>query len=231
MNNIQNRLENVLASIRKAEFSSGRQTGSVKLLAVSKFHPSESVLQAVSCGQLLFGENRVQEAMSKFQSVKENCSFVKLHIIGQLQRNKVKQAISIADCIQSVDRIELLQEIEKQAEKQEKVVEVLFEFHTAEESKSGYTDIDSLFRSLEYVQSSKYIVPAGFMTMAPFSNNDVLVSESFKKLVSVQHKAQSRFPEFNLDELSMGMSNDYTLAIAEGATMVRIGAAIFGERV
>lgn len=231
MNNIQNRLENVLASIRKAEISSGRQAGSVKLLAVSKFHPAEAVLQAIDGGQLLFGENRVQEAVAKFQQVRQNCSYAKLHLIGQLQRNKVKQAVFIANCIQSVDRIELLQEIEKQAAKQDKVVQILFEFHTAEDSKSGYTDTDSLFRSLEYVQSSKYIEPAGFMTMAPFSNNDILVAESFKKLVSVQHMAQARFPEFNLEELSMGMSNDYTLAIAEGATMVRIGTAIFGERV
>ncbi|MBO5137256.1 MAG: YggS family pyridoxal phosphate-dependent enzyme [Spirochaetaceae bacterium] len=231
MSNVAQCLQQVLTSIRRAESVYGRKPNSVKLVAVSKFHPVESVLEATSAGQILFGENRVQEAVTKFEQVRLQVPNVELHIIGQLQRNKVKNAISVASCIQSVDRIELLEEIEKQASKKEKKIQVFFEFHTAEDSKSGYTNLDEVFKSLEYCQKTNYIEVVGFMTMAPFTQNHKLIASSFKKLVEVQHKAQSRFPDLQLDELSMGMSNDYEIAISEGATIVRIGSAIFGSRV
>lgn len=231
MSEIQDRIKTVYDSINDAENKAGRKAGSVKLVAVSKFHPSQAVIEAINCGQLLFGENRVQEAVAKFQQVRETHPSAELHIIGSLQRNKVKSALTCASCIQSVDRIELLQEIEKQAEKLGKQIKVLFEYHTAEDSKSGYTSLDDLLYSMDFVCQSKNIVPAGFMTMAPFTEDEIAIASSFKKLVSVQKEVQSRFSSFDLSELSMGMSNDYKIAIAEGATMVRIGTAIFGSRV
>lgn len=231
MSEISSRLRQVLDSIREAEIKSGRATNSVSLVAVSKFHPAESVLEAIAQGQLLFGENRVQEAVEKFQQVRVQSPQAQLHIIGSLQRNKVKKALSCASCIQSVDRIELLEEIEKQAANLNKTVEVLFEFHTGEESKSGFTSLDSLLPAVEYTCSASHIVPKGFMTMAPFTDNQLEIAASFKKLVKIQQEVASRFPNLDLKELSMGMSNDFALAIAEGATLVRIGTAIFGERV
>ena len=132
MSEISSRLRQVLDSIREAEIKSGRAANSVSLVAVSKFHPAESVLEAIAQGQLLFGENRVQEAVEKFQQVRVQFPQAQLHIIGSLQRNKVKKALSCASCIQSVDRIELLEEIEKQASNLNKTVEVLFEFHTGQ---------------------------------------------------------------------------------------------------
>ena len=143
----------------------------------------------------------------------------------------MKKALSCASCIQSVDRIELLEEIEKQAVNLNKTVEVLFEFHTGEESKSGFTSLDSLLPAVEYTCSASHIIPKGFMTMAPFTDNQLEIAASFKKLVTIQQEVASRFPNLDLRELSMGMSNDFALAIAEGATLVRIGTAIFGERV
>ena len=231
MSEISNRLQQVLDSIREAEIKAGRGANSVSLVAVSKFHPAESVLEAIQQGQLLFGENRVQEAVEKFQQVRLQAPQVQLHIIGSLQRNKVKKALSCASCIQSVDRIELLEEIEKQAANLNKTVEVLFEFHTGEESKSGFTSLDSLLPAVEYTCSASHIIPKGFMTMAPFTDNQLEIAASFKKLVTIQQEVASRFPNLDLRELSMGMSNDFALAIAEGATLVRIGTAIFGERV
>ena len=145
--------------------------------------------------------------------------------------NKVKKAVGCASCIQSVDRIELLEEIEKQAANLNKEIQVLFEFHTGEESKSGFADLDSLLPAVEYACQAPHIIPRGFMTMAPFTDNQLEIAASFKKLVSIQQQVASRFPSLDLRELSMGMSNDYAIAIAEGATMVRIGTAIFGERV
>lgn len=231
MSEISSRLHQVLDSIREAEARAGRGENSVSLVAVSKFHPAQAVLEAVESGHLLFGENRVQEAVEKFQQVRVSAPEVQLHIIGSLQRNKVKKAISCASCIQSVDRIELLEEIEKQAANMDKTVEVLFEFHTGEESKSGFDSLDSLLTGVEFACGAPHIVPKGFMTMAPFTSNQQEIVSSFKKLVWVQHQVASRFPNLDLRELSMGMSNDFALAIAEGATLVRIGTAIFGQRV
>lgn len=229
-NLIADNLKAVTDKIRTAELKSGRQPGSVRLVAVSKFHPEEAVLQAVSCGQLLFGENRVQEAAAKFTQIKARFPEVILHIIGTLQRNKVKQAVTVADCIQSVDRLQLIPEIEKHAAALKKNIAVLFEIHTGEDSKAGFTDMDELLRTVDAAAATAHVIPAGFMTMAPFTQNETEITASFQKLVSIQHAVQVRFPELPLTELSMGMSNDFQAAIAEGATMVRIGTAIFGSR-
>lgn len=203
----------------------------VSLVAVSKFHPASAVIQAIEAGQNVFGENRVQEASQKFEEVKKSFPNVKLRIIGQLQRNKVKEAVKIADAIDSVDRIELIEEIEKQAAKLDKQIQVLLELRTGEESKSGFESQEKIFEALkEIAERAPHIEPRGFMTMAPFTQDQSLVRAAFKKLKETQEKAQVQFSQFDLRELSMGMSGDWKIAVEEGSTMVRIGTAIFGER-
>lgn len=216
--------------IKAAELKSGRKEGSVRLCAVSKFHPVDAVKSALKANQFLFGENRVQEAYGKFNEL--NDSRAELHIIGQLQSNKVKKAVEIASCIQSVDRESLLEEIEKQAAKLEKNICIFFEYHTAEDSKSGYGDEDSLFVSLENLSMGLYphIMPVGLMTMAPFSQDEKLVRQSFVKLRNLKETVNQKFSNLPITELSMGMSGDFSLAIEEGSTMVRVGTALFGER-
>ena len=216
--------------IKAAELKSGRKEGSVRLCAVSKFHPVDAVKSALKANQFLFGENRVQEAYGKFNEL--NDSRAELHIIGQLQSNKVKKAVEIASCIQSVDRESLLEEIEKQAAKLEKNICIFFEYHTAEDSKSGYGDEDSLFVSLENFSMGLYphIMPVGLMTMAPFSQDEKLVRQSFVKLRNLKESVNQKFSNLPITELSMGMSGDFSLAIEEGSTMVRVGTALFGER-
>lgn len=230
MSSVADNLRRVLDTIAEAEVKSGRKPGSVSLVAVSKFNPVEAVLEAIAAGQFLFGENRVQEAVPKFQEVQKLYGNTELHIIGTLQRNKVKKALTVASCIQSVDRIELLEEIEKQAAVLNKTVPVLFEYHTGEESKSGFCDLDSLLRAVEYGESAPHIIPKGFMTMAPFTTDQKEILASFRKLKEIRQQVQSRFSALTLDQLSMGMTNDFPLAIQEGATLVRIGTAIFGAR-
>ncbi len=231
--NIKENLECVREKIRDAEKKSGRKEGSVTLCAVSKFHPVESILEALNEGQTLFGENRVQEAFQKFSSLK---SFSKthpvLHIIGSLQLNKVKKACEISSCIQSVDRDELLLEIEKQAAKLEKTIDVFFEVKTGEETKSGYISDAPLFSSLEGLAKGSYphIKAKGLMTMAPFTENEALIHSSFSRLRLLKEKINKEFPSLGITELSMGMSGDYLIAIEEGSTLVRVGTAIFGER-
>ncbi len=230
---IQKNLEIVKDAIFNAEQKSLRKSGSVKLCAVSKFHPQEAVIEALCANQFLFGENRVQEAYSKFTLLPEQYKkSAELHIIGNLQLNKIKKAVEIAQCIQSVDREEVLVEIEKHCAKIDKVISVFLELHTGEESKSGYKTEESIFSSLENCANGKYphIKPIGFMTMAPFTNDEVAIRKSFSTTRELLEKSKKHFPNLSLTELSMGMSADYTIAIEEGSTLVRIGTAIFGNR-
>ena len=229
---IKSNLSKIKEKLSECERSSNRGDGSVKLVAVSKFHSEESVIAAIEAGQNLFGENRVQEAAAKFDSIREQGYTPELHIIGSLQRNKVKEAVRIASCIQSVDRIELLDEIEKHCSKIGKKITVFLEVHTGEETKSGFTSEEEIVSVLENCSKNAWphISPKGFMTMAPNTTNSELVRNSFKTLRMLRDSMQKRFPMLDLSELSMGMSGDFQIAIEEGATIVRIGTAIFGER-
>lgn len=232
MNSIENNLKEILQKIESAEQKYNRTKGTVKLLAVSKFHPVEAVEKAISAGHLLFGENRVQEAVAKFTDINSFNKDVELHIIGQLQTNKVKKAVTVASCIESVDRIDLLKEIQKQCEKINKKIKILFEVNTAEDSKSGFKNYEDLYEAVKYCAdgNTPFVEPIGFMTMAPLTDDEALIRKSFSSLRKLSEKLQTEFPMFNFSELSMGMSNDYEIAIEEGSTEVRIGTAIFGER-
>ncbi|MCQ2578109.1 MAG: YggS family pyridoxal phosphate-dependent enzyme [Treponema sp.] len=227
---VSDNLKSILTHINQVSQKCGRE-GKVKLLAVSKFHPLEKVEEAVLSGQKLFGENRVQEAFEKFSVLKEKYPDIKLHIIGHLQTNKVSKALSVCDCIESVDSIKLIKEINKCCEKTGRTVDILLEYHTGEESKTGFLSENEVFEALSFIKENcPSVLPRGFMTMAPNTSNLEEIRNSFKTLCALQEKARSSFPHFELSELSMGMSGDFETAIEEGSTMVRIGTAIFGER-
>lgn len=232
---VKENCDSIREKIYMAEQRAGRAECSVRLMAVSKFHPADAVKEALEAGVTLFGENRVQEACGKFPSIFEAYPDAELHLIGSLQRNKVKQILPLVSCIQSVDRLELIEEIAKQKDKldESRQLKLLFEVHTAEDSKSGFTDTDELLRAVEYAESlqTKGIVPAGFMTMAPFTEDEKAIRESFRSLVKIADMVKSRFSGLPLNELSMGMSHDFEIAIEEGSTLVRVGTAIFGERI
>ncbi len=230
--NIKKNLEIINSKIEKAMIKAGRKDDKIKLLAVSKFHPAESVIEAIKAGQKLFGENRVQEADKKFSEIYQNHFDISLHLIGQLQSNKVKNAVKIADCIESVDRLPLLDLIEKQCTLQDKKINILLEVHTGEESKSGFYTEEELYSALDLLAENKYphINAKGFMTMAPFTSDEKLIHKSFETLRNLQEKCKKNYTTLELNELSMGMSNDFEIAIQEGSTIVRIGTAIFGER-
>ncbi|MCK9168955.1 MAG: YggS family pyridoxal phosphate-dependent enzyme [Treponema sp.] len=229
---IRTNLEKIKNSITDVERLSGRETGSVKLLAVSKFHPVESVIDAIKAGQVMFGENRVQEAFSKFEEIYKTYPKTELHIIGTLQKNKVGHAVKICSCIESVDRLDLIQEIEKYCLSNNKTIRILFEYHTGEDSKSGFTSYESLEEAVAYCAEGKspHVIPSGFMTMAPFTKDEKVIHTSFSSMRKTAEKICQEFPQFSMENLSMGMSEDYRIAIEEGATEVRIGTAIFGER-
>jgi pyridoxal phosphate enzyme (YggS family) len=215
----------------------GRKREEVSLMGVSKFHPLEAVEAARKAGVTLFGESRVREGTEKFAAFREKHpeNPVEVHLIGSLQRNKAKAAASFFDCIQSVDRESLIEELGKMSASdslilgRKKPLMILLELHTGEESKAGFPDLDSLFRGAEKALSWPGLKPAGLMTMAPFTDYTVAVRASFRALARARGELEKRFGPI-WPCLSMGMTGDFETAIEEGSTLIRIGTAIFGER-
>ncbi len=230
MSTIRESIERIRERILAAELRSGRPGGTVKLMAVSKFHGTDEIREAARCGVSRFGENRVRGAAEKFPAILADFPEITLHMIGTLQRNKVRQIVPLVSCIQSVDRSELITEIEKQAAAAGRTVDILFEYHTGEQSKSGFMSEDELSAAVGMTDNCPHIRPRGFMTMAPFVQDTDVVRRAFRTLAAVAGRMRTRFPGLCLDELSMGMSGDFEIAVEEGSTLVRIGTAVFGER-
>jgi pyridoxal phosphate enzyme (YggS family) len=221
--------------IQKACGRSHRNREDISLLGVSKFHSRDEVVEAWRGGLRLFGENRVQEALEKFADFKADHAGAELHMIGSLQRNKAKTAAAFFDCVQSVDRDSIIHELGKAAADRPEPLNVLLELHTGEESKSGFPNMESLFRAVELILAYPNLRIRGLMTMAPFTGDKGLVRNSFRRLAKARDMLEARFPGTTETRrrwscLSMGMTNDFEIAIEEGSTLLRIGAGIFGER-
>ena len=203
----------------------------VKIVAVSKFHPVETVNKAYNAGQRIFGENRVQELIAKQPELPDD---IEWHFIGTLQTNKVKNIAPFVSMIQSVDTLKLMKEINRQAGKYNRIIRVLIEVHIAEEeSKHGFSpeECEALFADRIPVQFANILI-CGLMGMATFTDDSEQVRREFKTLRMLFNKIKA-MPETDkslFTELSMGMSDDYLIAIEEGSTMVRIGTALFGAR-
>ncbi|WP_400190276.1 YggS family pyridoxal phosphate-dependent enzyme [Hymenobacter sp. B81] len=200
-----------------------------RLVAVSKIHPPERIQEAYDAGQRLFGENRVQELLSKHPALPAD---IEWHLIGHLQTNKVKQIAGFVHTIQSVDSLRLLQEIDKHAARHQRRIRVLLQFHIArEDTKFGLSlpEAEELLREagpLEHVQV------AGVMGIATNTDDQAQLRREFTALRTYfEHLRQHFFAhDENFREISMGMSGDYRLALAEGSTLIRVGSAIFGSR-
>jgi pyridoxal phosphate enzyme (YggS family) len=215
----------VLDNICKVTRASGRNSGDVKLVAVSKYHTPEEMNILIKDGQKVFGENKAQDLVEKAKILKDNG--IEWHFIGRIQTNKIKYVVPIAYMIHSVCRMEEVNEIQKRASKIGKVQKILFEVNiSGEESKAGISPegIDEL---IKYTIPLKNISLEGFMTMAPAGAESSVIHEVFGKLRKLRDKYVEIYPAMR--ELSMGMSGDYTIAIEEGATMLRIGSAIFAK--
>ncbi len=202
----------------------------VLLIAVSKTKPHQDVLDLYQLGQMDFGENYVQELVDKAAALPQNIHW---HFIGHLQSNKVKYIAPFVYLIHSVDSEKLLIEINKQAQKNNRIIEVLLQVHIAsEETKFGFDDLSLL----EFIQSDRLkeftnIRLRGLMGMASYSNDSMLVQNEFLHLKNTYNKASAILNLTHFNQLSMGMSSDYILAMQQGSTMVRIGSLLFGDRV
>jgi pyridoxal phosphate enzyme (YggS family) len=202
-----------------------------KLIPVSKTKPNELLLEAYGAGNRVFGENKVQELVSKHEELPKD---IEWHYIGHLQRNKVKYIAPFVHLIHAVDSLRLLNAINKEAKKNNRVINCLLQVHIAkEESKFGFngTELEELIKTTNW-QELENINVVGLMGMATFTDNFEQIRNEFKELANLKAtlNSLSLAENINLKELSMGMTNDYKIALEEGSTMIRIGTAIFGAR-
>lgn len=222
-------ISNVYKRISHAAMRAGRDPSEVVLIAVTKTVQPERIKEAVDLGIRLIGENRVQEAKEKIDRLRDVLpETVQWHMIGHLQKNKVRPAVTLFDMIQSVDSIELAKKINRVAADYGKVQRILIQVKLAdEESKHGVTE-EALEPLIDEVLKLENLALEGLMTIPPFFDDPELVRPYFRRLRQIRDRLNEK--GYRLKELSMGMSGDYEVAIQEGATMVRIGTAIFGRR-
>ena len=225
---IRENLKEVHAHIAAACERSGRGAGAVTLCAVSKLKPAADIRAAMEAGQILFGENYVQELRDKYAAFGDACRW---HMIGHLQRNKVKYLIGIAEMIESVDSIELARQIEKEAAKRAAVMDILLEVNIAgEESKWGFRPEETLAAARD-IASMEHLRIHGLMTSAPYTEDPETNRPHFRALKALfDELAAAGLPNAQIDTLSMGMTGDYVVAVEEGATLIRVGTGIFGRR-
>lgn len=227
---LRERLKGVRERISQSAIRSGRDAEDVTLVAVSKTHPPEVISRAVRAGVTDLGENRVQEAEGKIQELGR--TLARWHLIGHLQSNKARRAVSLFDLIHSLDSMELAQRLNRFCvEERRDLLPVMIQVDLGgEETKSGASE-DELPELVDAVTSCEHLRLAGLMTLPPFFEDVELVRPFFRRLRELRDRLKAR-GAFNEErgELSMGMSHDFQIAIEEGATIVRVGTAIFGER-
>jgi pyridoxal phosphate enzyme (YggS family) len=228
MSQVADNLLSVKERIEKAALKAGRAPGEVKLVAVSKTVGVEEIRDAISAGATILGESYVQEAKEKIEEIGHK---VQWHMIGHLQTNKVKQAINLFDMIHSVDRIGLAEEINKRAKQSNKRASVLIQVNISQETTKSGIERDRAISLVSEVANLTNLKVEGLMTMPPYFDDPEDARPYFKSLRELKGEIEKkRFENISMKELSMGMSNDFEIAIEEGATIVRIGTAIFGER-
>ncbi len=225
---IADNLRSIHDRIAAAALRAGRTPDSVKLVVVTKTVDQDRIRQAAAAGATILGENRVQEARDKISALGRIAQW---HLIGRLQTNKAKYAVRLFDLIHSVDNLELARELDRQAAKIAKVQDVLIEVSIAAEAAKAGIAIDDCLELTRQAAVLKTIRVLGLMAIPPFLDNPEQVRPFFRTLRELSGRiADEKIPNVFLQELSMGMSGDFEVAVEEGSTMVRVGTAIFGER-
>jgi len=226
MNSIAENLERVRSQIAGAAAKSGRSPDAVELVAITKTHPAEKVREAIEAGQSLFGESRVQEARSKIPELPSN---VRWHFVGHLQKNKVRQALPLFEMVHSVDSLALAQDMNRIAEEEGLHPRALLEVNVAGEgSKFGFSP-EKLRDQMEELLALSRLSILGLMTVPPLTRESEVSRKHFAELRELRDRLQTEF-RVDFAQLSMGMTQDFSIAVEEGATLVRVGTAIFGER-
>lgn len=226
MKSYAERLHLVREQMAGAIARSGRKAGDVKLVAVSKTYPAEIICEVAEAGQILFGENRVQEAAGKIPLCPKDLEW---HLIGHLQKNKVRKSLPLFTLLHGVDSVELAREINRISQEEDRIQRILLEVNTSlEATKFGFPQ-EQLSCEFEKLLTLSHVEILGLMTLAPITLTSEMARPYFAKLRALRDGLENQF-FVKLPELSMGMSGDFESAIEEGATLVRIGSAIFGNR-
>lgn len=224
--NIKQNYEKILNNVERICTRTKRDPEQIKILGVCKNQPVEKLIEAYECGLRFFGENKTQEA-EVHQAALEGKE-VKWHFIGKLQKNKINRVLKGFDFIESVDSVKSLEHIHKRVDKE---IETFIEINIGEEkNKSGFT-IDGLKKALNYISMLNRVKVVGLMTVPPFDEDPEIMRPYFARMRELKDEINSfGLDNFNIRDLSMGMSNDYEVALEEGATIIRIGTALFGRR-
>lgn len=234
--NISENLENVEQAIAGACRRAGRRREDVELMAVSKTYPAQTIAEAARLGLTLFGENRVQEFASKLDELKplrlRPGNPIRVHLIGHLQSNKAAKAAEMFDAVDSLDSLRLARRLDEASGKLGKQLPVLLEVKLSpEETKEGlHPDSRDAAELLEALPDLANLNMRGLMTIAPWGAEEAVTRACFRSLREWRDRWAAKYPRLNFDVLSMGMSGDFPLAVAEGATRIRVGTAIFGKR-
>jgi pyridoxal phosphate enzyme (YggS family) len=228
MDEFVERIRRVRSQVELAAARSGRSADDVTIVAVSKTVAAEQVALAYQLGLKVFGENRVQEARAKIAALPY--PLIRWHLIGHLQTNKVARAVELFHLIESVDSLRLAEAIERSAAAHERIVPVLLQVNVAGEASKEGVSAATLPVLAEGVLALPHVQVRGLMTIAPYTTEPEEVRPVFRRLRELRDGLRERLPQGAWSELSMGMSGDFVVAIEEGATMVRIGRALFGER-
>ncbi len=229
MSSMKDRIRSVLEQVERSAERCGRDPREIRIVAVSKTHPPQLIREAYEAGLRVFGENRVQEAEAKITELRD--LDLEWHLVGHLQTNKVKKAVQLFDWIHSIDSPKRIAELERESAKTDRIVEVLLQLNiSGEETKSGgrEEDLEALIAAL---RDAPRVRCRGLMTIPPFEEDPERTRPYFRRLREIGERYREHWlaPGVKL-ELSMGMSHDFAVAIEEGATLVRIGTAIFGSR-
>lgn len=231
---IKENIATIEENIQKACDKSARDIDEVTLIAVSKTQPISMIEEAYDNGLLIFGENKVQELVAKYEEIEKNktkLTNVEWHLIGHLQRNKVKYIVDKVTLIHSVDSLKLAKQIEKEAKKNEINVDILIEVNIAEDPNKFGLKENEVLPAIQEISKLKRVNIKGLMTVPPYADNPEDNRGHFRKMKQLFIDIdQKNIDNVSMEILSMGMSGDYGVAIEEGATMVRIGSSIFGDR-
>lgn len=238
MTDIERSIARLNERISRAADQAGSRPDEITLVAVTKTFPPERIQEAWDAGLREFGENRVQEAEPKVLWFREQQTKLKWHMVGHLQRNKVRKAIGLFDVVQSVDSLRLAKELSRRCQSAQVTVPVLLEVNASgEASKYGFPvheRDDAQFKvfltAMEEIVSLPSLKPQGLMTIAPFGASEEVLRSCFRRVHQLLDEVEQRFPKQPWQHLSMGMTDDFEIAIEEGATIIRIGRAIFGAR-
>ena len=227
---IKDNIAIVQQQLKQAAIQSGRTPEDIRLIAVSKTKSTEMILKALAAGQIAFGENRVQEALGKIEALTEN-PLVEWHLIGHLQKNKVKFCPGKFQWIHTLDSTELAEKLEARSAFALKKINVLLQVNLSREiTKSGLHDWEDILQVSETILSGKWLKLRGLMTIPAPNIGETSTRKIYEKLRVWRDKLQQELDSAEITELSMGMTADFHWAIQEGATMIRVGSAIFGER-